>query len=321
MKPSPITLKDVYAATKNVYRFLKPTPLYDYPGINQLVGTNVWLKHENHQPVGAFKIRGGLNLLATLNEAEKSAGLYTASTGNHGQSIAYAAKVAGIEATIAVPENANPGKVAAMKGLGAKVVFEGKDFDESRLWAEQKAQKVGGKFVGPTDEALIAGVATYCLEILQQLPTVDTIIVPVGAGSGACGAAIVAKTINPDIEVIGVQSAQAPAMQKSWANHTMESSTCSTVAEGLATRVPFQNTQRIMREYLDDFILVEDSEINQAVIHLLTHTHNIVEEAGAASLAAAIQLKSKLTNKNVVLIVSGGNLSMQSLAALLSSQG
>ncbi len=312
------SLADVKAAAKNVYHYLKPTPLFEYHGINQLVGTRVWLKHENHQPVGAFKIRGGLNLIAGLSAAEKSAGLYTASTGNHGQSIAYAAKVANIKATIAVPEGANPGKVAAMKGLGATVEFQGKDFDEARLWAEQQAQLNGGKFVGPTDNSLIEGVGSYTLEILQELPGVDTIIVPVGAGSGVCATAIVAKAINSNIKIIGVQSAQAPAMQNSWKNKKMLSSTCTTVAEGLATRVPFENTQKIMQQYLDDFVLVDDEGINQAVLHLLDHTHNLVEEAGAASLAAAIQLKQKLTDKNVVIVISGGNLSRQNLIKLLT---
>jgi len=313
-----LTLDDVKKAAGNVYQYLQPTALYDYSGINQLVGTNVWLKHENHQPVGAFKIRGGINLVAGLSDAEKTAGLYTASTGNHGQSIAYAARIASIKATIAVPLQANPGKVAAMRGLGATVVFQGKNFDEARAWAQQQAIEHSATFVGPTDAPLIAGVGTYAVEIMQQLPEVDCIIVPVGAGSGACGTAIVAKAINPNIEVIGVQSSQAPANQLSWKNKTMDSSDCSTVAEGLATGVPFQNTQEIMRKFLDDFILVDDSEINQAVVYLLEHSHNIVEEAGAASLAAAIKIKSRLKNKNVVLVVSGGNLSFANLKKLLA---
>ncbi len=314
-----ITLESVKLAATHIYKYLQPTPLFDYSGLNQLIGTKIWLKHENHQPVGAFKIRGGLNLIAGLSDQQKAAGLYTASTGNHGQSIAYAARVAGINATIAVPQQANPGKVAAMKGLGATVVHAGKDFDESRAWALQQSEKNHGVFVGPTDSPLIEGVATYSLEIMKQLPDVDCIIVPVGAGSGVCGTAIVAKAINPDIEIIAVQSAQAPAMQKSWLHQHMETDQCTTVAEGMATRVPFQNTQHIMRQHLDDFVLVNDEEINQAVLLLLEHTHNLVEEAGAAALAAAIKYRTRLVGKKVVLIVSGGNLSMQNLTKLLSN--
>jgi threonine dehydratase len=211
------TLRDVIAARPNVYRYLKPTPLYLYPGLTELVGTEVWVKHENHQPVGAFKVRGGVNLIAHLTDRERNVGLFTASTGNHGQSIAYAARAHGVPAMIAVPEGANPGKVAAMRGLGAEVVVHGKDFDGAREWIMEVATERGARFVGPTEELLIAGVGTYALEVMEELPSAEVIIVPVGAGSGVCATAIVAKTINHAIEIIGVQSAQAPAMQLSWA--------------------------------------------------------------------------------------------------------
>src|SRR5450830_434466 len=280
------SLHDVIAARPHVYRYLKPTPLYRYSGLSALIGANVWVKHENHQPVGAFKVRGGLNLVAHLSEKERNSGLFTASTGNHGQSIAFAARAHGVRATIAVPEGANPGKVAAMRGLGAEVVFH--------------------------------GVGTYALEIIEELPEVDAIIVPVGAGSGACATGIVAKTFNPGIQVIGVQSAQAPAMQLSWASGKIVCADTNTVAEGLATRVPFENTQRIMRKYLDDFVLVDDDAIEAAVLLLLEHTHNLAEGAGAASLAAAVKLKRRLAAKNVVLVMSGGNLSVDQLRRLLA---
>ena len=312
------SLHDVIAARPRVYRYLRPTPLYPYPGLSELIGTRVWVKHENHQPVGAFKVRGGLNLVAQLSEPERRAGLFTASTGNHGQSIAYAARAHGVRATIAVPEGANPGKVAAMRGLGAEVVFHGEDFDGAREWLTGIAAAQGGRFVGPTEEQLIHGVGTYALEIVEDLPEVDVIIVPVGAGSGACATAIVAKTINPAIQVIGVQSAQAPAIQKSWASGAAVSADMKTVAEGLATRVPFENTQRIMRKYLDDFVLVEDAAIEDAILLLLEHTHNLAEGAGAAALAAAIALRQRLAGKNVALVLSGGNLSVEQLRRLLA---
>lgn len=311
------TIQDILSARKNVYSHLNPTPLYSYPTLNSLIGTKTWVKHENHHPVGAFKIRGGLNLAANLTDEEKRNGLFTASTGNHGQSIAYASKAYNLKATIAVPEGANPGKVAAMRGLGAEVLFHGEDFDEAREWIKQVAEKQGGKFVGPTDELLIHGVGTYALEIIEELPTVDVIIVPVGAGSGVCGTSIVAKTISPNIEIIAVQSAQAPAMQISWQKLTMVESEMKTIAEGLATRVPFENTQRIMREYVDQFLLVDDEEIKSAVKIMLEHTHNLVEEAAAAPLAAALQVKEELQSKNVVLVASGGNISMENLKNVL----
>ena len=312
------TLHDVIAARPHVYRYLKPTPLYRYSGLSELIGANVWVKHENHQPVGAFKVRGGLNLVANLSQPERASGLFTASTGNHGQSIAYAARANGVHATIAVPEGANAGKVAAMRGLGAEVVFHGPDFDSAREWIGGVAIERGGRFVGATEELLIHGVGTYALEIVEELPQVDAIIVPVGAGSGACATAIVAKAINPAIRVIGVQSAQAPAMQLSWASGNAVSADMSTVAEGLATRVPFENTQRIMRKLLDEFVLVEDGAIEAAIVLLLEHTRNLAEGAGAASLAAAIKLKHGLAKKNVVLVMSGGNLSVDQLRRLLA---
>ena len=315
------TLRDVIAARPNVYRHLRPTPLYRYSGLSDLIGAKVWVKHENHLPVGAFKVRGGLNLVARLGETERASGLFTASTGNHGQSIAYAARAYGVRATIAVPEGANPGKVAAMRGLGAEVAFHGADFDGAREWVMGVAKAQGGCFVGPTEERLIHGVGTYALEIMEDLPEVDAIIVPVGAGSGVCATAIVAKAINPAVQVIGVQSAQAPAIQMSWAAGTAVSADMNTVAEGLATRVAFDNTQRIMRRYLDDFVLVEDAAIEAAILLLLEHTHNLAEGAGAAALAAAIQLKPRLAGKNVVLVLSGGNLSVDQLRRLLARPG
>jgi len=317
MKPMP-TLKDIYNARSNVYRFLKPTPLHHYPSLRELVGTEVWIKHENHHLVGAFKVRGGLNLAAQLSKDERLAGLFTASTGNHGQSIAFASRAYGLKATIAVPNGANPGKVNAMKGLGAEVKTHGIDFDSAREWIKSFVNESSGTFVGPTDEPLISGVGTYALEIMNDLPDVDVIIVPVGAGSGVCGTCIAAKNINPGIEVIGVQSAQAPAMQKSWLTKEPVGAEMSTFAEGIATRVPFENTQRIMRKYLDDFILVDDEDIKRAIVYLLSYTHNLAEGAGAASLAAAIHVKERLIGKKVVLILSGGNLSLKKLKNIIN---
>lgn len=317
--PSIPVLKDVLAARPHVYRYLQPTPLHHYPGLSKLVGAEVFIKHENHQPVGAFKVRGGLNLAANLTPAERAGGLFTASTGNHGQSIAFGARSVGIKATIAVPEGANPGKVAAMRGLGAEVIFHGSDFDVAREWIAGQAEARGGRFVGPTEEPLICGVGTYALEIMEDLPDVDTIIVPVGAGSGACATGIVAKTINPDVEMIGAQSAQAPAMQLSWKSGQMVTAETNTFAEGVATRVPFANTQYMMRKFLNDFVLVDDEDIKKAIVLLLEHTHNLAEGAGAIPLAAALQMKEQLAGKKVVLVMSGGNLAIENLRSILGN--
>lgn len=314
------TLPDIIAARKNVYRFLTPTALIEYPALGKVVGAQLWLKHENHNPTCAFKVRGGIHCLAQMSDAEKIAGIYTASTGNHGQSLAYAAKKYGVQAHIFVPKGANSGKVAAMQTHGAEVTFYGDNFDDARAGALQTSIEKKGVFIGPTDEVLIEGVGSYALEIMQDLPDADVIIVPVGAGSGACATSIVAKTINPNIQVIGVQSAQAPAQQYSWKAHEMIEADNTTIAEGMATGVPFDNTQKIMRKYLDDFILVEDKDIIKATKILIETTHNLIEEASAATFAAACQIKPQLADKKVVLIISGGNISMHKLKQYISDK-
>ena len=312
-----ITIDDIKSARPNVYKHLNPTPLYHYSGLSELVGAEVWVKHENHQPVGAFKVRGGLNLVANLSEDEKKAGLYTASSGNHGQSIAYASRAYGTKATIAVPEGANPEKIALMKGMGAEVLSHGADFDSAREWIMGIAEEKGGIFVSPTDEKLICGVGTYALEIFDELPEVDYIIVPVGAGSGACGTSIVAHSLNPTVKVIGVQSKLTPTMQMSWKSGEQLSGEMNTSVEGIATRVSFENTQQIMRKYLSDFLLVSDESIYDALRLMIQHTHNMPEGAGAAPLAAALTMKERLEGKKVVLIMSGGNISLQRLKSVL----
>lgn len=320
MPENPIpTLHDIIAARKIVYEYIKPTPLHFYSNLSELTGAEIWVKHENHHKVGAFKVRGGLNLAAHLTERERKSGLFTASTGNHGQSIAFAAQKHGIRATVAMPEKANPIKVKAMKRLGAEVVFHGKDFDTAREWIIKIAEEKGGKFIGPTDEALICGVGSYVLEILEELPDLDAIVVPVGGGSSVCAAAIVCKSINPKIEVIGCQSAQAPTMQKSWESGEMISAPNTTFAEGVATRIPFPNTQRIMRKYLDDFLLVDDKQIEAAVLTYLKLTHNLAEGAGAIPLATVMRYKKRFAGKKVVLVLSGGNLNMDKLRRMIAT--
>ncbi|MCH7839544.1 MAG: threonine/serine dehydratase [Planctomycetes bacterium] len=322
MKSMPgCTLADILAARPNVNRHLRPTPLYRYPGLCKLVGAEVYVKHENHQPVGAFKVRGGVHLAALLADAPQRISLYTASTGNHGQSIAYAGKVTGLKVRVALPQGANPSKVSAIQALGAETVLHGKDFDEAREWFTEQAKADGARFIGPTDPELIAGVGTYTLEILEALPSVDVIVVPVGAGSGAASAALVAKTMNPAIKVIAVQAENAPALQRSWkAGHPVEA-TMKTDAEGMATRVAFENTLRMIcdpRTGVDDFVLVSEDAMRNAVRFFLEHTHNLAELSGAAPLAAVLNMKDDLIGKKIVLVLSGGNLSLPKLQRILA---
>src|SRR6266702_48570 len=200
------TFQDVLHARRQIHPYLKRTPTYSYPAINALVGTEVYVKHENYQPVGAFKVRGGINLVSQLSPEEREKGVIAASTGNHGQSVAYAARLFGVNAIIVVPENANPGKVAAMRGMGAEVVFHGATYDESKLHCETLAREHGYRYIHSGNEPLlIAGVATEALEMLEDEPGLEVIIVPIGGGSGAAGVSILAHAVNPHIQVIGVQ--------------------------------------------------------------------------------------------------------------------
>jgi len=283
-----------------------------------MLGADIFLKHEFHLPTGAFKVRGGVNLISQLSPQDRQAGVIAASTGNHGQSVAYAAKLFAVDAIICAPENANSAKVAAMKELGAEVKLVGADFDEARVACEELAAANGYRYIHSGNEPLlIAGVATHTLEILSEQPDIDVIIVPVGGGSGAAGACIVAKTVNPKIAVIGVQSERAPSAYLSWREGKPVDAATSTWAEGLATRTPFELPQRILRRLLDDFILVSDEAISESVRLLLDRSRILVEGAGASSLAAAIALKNRLAGQRVALILTGANISIPQLKAVL----
>jgi len=314
-------LADVLEARLRIAAHLRPTPLFGYAALNELVEAEVFVKHENHQPVGAFKVRGGVNLLSQLGAEERERGVIAASTGNHGQSVAYAARLFGVPATICVPEQANPVKVASMRGLGAELIFHGRDFDEAREHCEQLADERGYRYVHSGNEPLlIAGVATETIEILEEEPRIDVIVVPVGGGSGAAGACIVAKAINPAVKVIGVQSEAAPAAFRSWQERRLVEDRMETFAEGLATRTAFELPQRILWQWLDDFVLVSDDEIRAAQALLIEATRNLVEAAGAAALAAGLRLRQQLSGKRVALIVSGGNVSREQLLDVLGRE-
>jgi threonine dehydratase len=313
------TLTDVLEARRRIAPHLRPTPLYGYAGLDDLLDAEVFVKHENHQPVGAFKVRGGVNLVSQLSTAERERGVIAASTGNHGQSIAYAARLFGVPATICVPEGANPVKVASMRGLGAEVVFHGRDYDEAREHCERLARQHGYRYVHSGNEPLlIAGVATETLEILEEQPGVEVIIVPIGGGSGAAGACIVAKAVGRAVRVIGVQSEAAPAAYRSWRERRLVEDRMETYAEGLATRTAFELPQKILWEWLDDFVVVSDDEIRAAQALMIEATRNLVEAAGAAPLAAALRLRAQLIGKRVALILSGGNASPEQVLDVLS---
>ena len=312
------TLADVLSAAAAIRPHLPVTPLLRHPLLERAVGTEVWVKHENHQPTGAFKVRGGVNLLSRLGPAERDAGVIAASTGNHGQSVAWAAARFGIRAVICVPEAANPVKVEAIKAWGAELIQHGRDFDEAREHCEGLAARHGYRYVHSGDEPLlIAGVATETLEIVEALPDVDVVVVPIGGGSGAAGACVVARSLDRRVEVIGVQSEAAPAAFRSWQAKALVEDRMETAAEGLATRTAFALPQQILWSHLDDFLLVSEADLDRATLLMLETTRNLVEPAGAAAVAALLRHPARFAGKRVAVICSGGNIAPAQLHALL----
>lgn len=311
---------DVVAAADIIRPHMKPTPLYEWPALSRLLGCRYLLKHENHTPTTAFKVRGGLHLVARLPEEQKRRGIIACTTGNHGQSLAYACRRHGVRCVLVVPAVNNPDKVAAMKALGAELIEHGQDFDDARAHCESICQAQGLRYVHSANEPdLIAGVATYALEIFDDVPEPDVILVPVGLGSGICGTALVAAHRRPQTQVIGVQSELAPAVTLSWrAGQHIETGPPRTFAEGMATRVPAELTLAIMRRHVHDMVLVGEAELRSTIRLLLRVTHNLAEGAGAAATAAALGMRERLAGKTVVGILSGGNLDLRELAGILT---
>jgi len=338
----PVTHADVLAALPRVRAVLKRTPLYEWPALSQLLGCRFFLKHENHQPVGAFKVRGGINLVAAAVADAASVGaeagsfrhgmvgaeagsfrhgILGCSTGNHGQSLAFACRRFGVKCTIVVPEGNNPDKNRAIRLLGAELIEHGRDFDAAREFLERELVPRGGRYVHSANEPLlIAGVGTMAVEIFDDLPEPDAILVPIGLGSGVCGTCLVVKSVRPETQVIGVQAEGADAVVRSWRTGTLQSNeSVNTFAEGMATRVPAEMTLAIMRSLMDDALLVSDDELRQACFTLLKHTHNLAEGAGAAPLAAAYRYRDRFAGKTVVGVLSGGNLDLAELPRILAA--
>ena len=313
------TFNDIVAAREFISRYLPKTPLVYVEKIAQSLGCDYYAKLENVQPIGAFKVRGGVNLVGT-DLGGKQVTLVTASTGNHGQSIAYGGRIFGVPVIIYAPtEKVNEAKIQAMRDLGAEVRLHGRDFDEARLECERIARENGYRYVHSANEpTLITGVGTMGLEILEDLPDVDVIIAPAGGGSCASGNCIAAKHLKPTVQVIAVQSQAAPAMWHAWHNRSLDPyPTMDTEHEGLATRVPFELTNQILWEMLDEFKLVTDEEINQAIRVLARDAKQVAEGAGAASLACAMKMRDQLQGKKVVGILTGGNIPLDRFAAML----
>ena len=312
------TIRDVYRARRTIAPYFQRTPLHYSIGLSEFLDAEVYIKHEEYLPLGAFKSRGGINLLSNLSAEERQRGLITSSTGNHGQSIASAGREFGVRVVIGLPENANPVKVAAMRALGAELIFHGKNFDDAREYCERLAREEGYRYVHAVNEPeLIAGVGTASLEIIEDLPEVDVMLLPLGGGSGVSGACIVAKAVDSSIQVVAVQSEAAPAAYLSWKQGELVEAPVETFAEGVATKLGYELPQRIMAELLDDFLLVSDDDIRRAIGLLVEKAHTLAEPAGATALAGAVRHAERLRGKKVSVTVTGANITADRLAEAL----
>jgi len=312
-------LGDVYAARKVVNRYLKPTPLIYSRRLSDLLGCQVYLKLENLQPTRAFKVRGGIHYMHRMKDQATKRGVIGASTGNHAQSIAYAGSLFGVTVKIVMPHGVSGLKNEAVRDLGAEVITHGGYYEEAREYAEKLASEKGYLYVHGINEPLLyEGVGTMHLEIIEEQPDIDVVINPIGGGSGACAACIVYKAVDPRIKVIGVQAEGAPALYQSWKSGTVVSTGgVKTAAEGLAAGQAYELPLRILRERLDDMVLVSDDEMKQAVRNILYATGQVAELAGAASTAAALKIKDKLNGKKVALLLTGGNIERDQLLQIL----
>ncbi len=316
------TLADVLKARLALKPYLLPTPVLKPPALAEALGCRAVLKCENLNPTGAFKVRGGINLLATLAPEVRMRGVVAASTGNHGQSVAYAARLFGSMATIFMPADANPLKVAATVAWGASVVQTGCDFDQARLAAEEHAELQNLRYVHSSNEPLlVAGVGTAALELLETVPDLDTIIVPIGGGSGVLGAGVVARAVNPAIRIVGVQAEGAPAVYHSWREgRRIVTDRVSTFAEGLATREPFEMPLALLPQFVDEIVLVNDDQIAAAIRLVFETTRQVAEGAGAAAAAVAMTRPGEFAGKHVGMILSGGNVTTEQFRRILNGE-
>jgi threonine dehydratase len=320
----PISFKDALAARERLAPFLSPTPLRHYPLLDAHIGggTSLLIKHENHNPTCSFKVRNGLSFITGLSQAERARGVVAASTGNHGQGVAYAASLLGVSATICVPVGNNPEKSAAMRSWGATVVEEGRDYDEAVGVMLRIAREQGRAVSHSTnDRNVLAGAATMSIEMLEQSGGLDAIVIAVGGGSQSVGAMTAARELAPGLPVYGVQTAGASAIHDSFhARAPMQTAKADTFAEGVATRQPYALTYNTLCDGLAGFVTVTDAELAETIRVILKLTHNVVEGAGALGVAGAIKMRDQLRGKRVGVVFSGANIDTSVLRRILAGE-
>jgi threonine dehydratase len=317
-----LTLADFRAAHDVIRPHLPPTPLWSYPLLDREFGASVLVKHENTQPVGAFKVRGGLTLLDAMGEVARARGTVTWSTGNHAQSMAYASHLYGAPCTVVMPADTSPVRAAAVEAWGGRAVLTGDTLEDAQQHAGKMAAESGARLVNPGDTPeLLAGVGTLYVEILEQRPGLDAIVVPVGSGTGAAAACLVAAALAPGCAVIGVQSAASPAAHDSWRAGDLLSRPNRTAVAGLATGRGFALPQRVMRAGLADFLLVSDEEIGAARRLLATTAHTLAEGAGAAGIAAVLSRPDLFAGRSIAAVCTGGNADRSELETMVDRRG
>ncbi len=318
-----ISLHQIRAARAVIYRTLAPSPLHEHPLLSRELGLRAFLKHENHLPTGAFKVRGGLHFMHHFAAAKTHSGVITATRGNHGLSTAFAAKLHNVPATIVVPFGNNPEKNALMQAFGARLVEYGRDFDEARVEVERLSQTENLRYIHSANEPhLVNGVGTYALEIIETMQargeSIDAIFVPIGMGSGLCGVIAAFRALAPETKIYGVQAEGAPSHYLSWkAGHVVETEQADTFADGVATRCPSPLLLDLLLKGVDEIVLVSDEEIKDAIRLLWRTTHNLAEGAGAAATAATVKLRNQLQGQTVINVLSGGNLDTETLRQIL----
>ena len=322
----PITYADVEAAARRLRPHLDVSPLRNYPALDQAAGCRVLVKHENHQPTCSFKVRNGLAVLTALSEQERARGVVAATRGNHGLGLAHAGKELGVGVTICVPVGNNPEKNAAMEALGAELVIEGEDYDVAVGVMERLVRERGLRMVHSTNEPLVlAGAGTIFLELLAQTAgadeRLDAVVLAVGGGSQAVGAAPVLRPGAGEVRVLGGLGAAAPAIHDSWhAGEPLERDSAHTFADGVATRMTYEKTFEALRQGLQDMVIATEAEIAGAVRLYLRATHNLAEGAGAVGLAGLLKLGQRLHGKTVAVVLSGSNIDQRTLRAVLNRE-
>jgi threonine dehydratase len=312
-----VPLAQIEAAARDVYAAMLPTPQYAWPLLAARAGRDVWVKHENHTPTGAFKVRGGLHLMATLARGPRVHGIISATRGNHGQSLAFAARQYSMRCVIVVPHGNSPGKNAAMRAFGAELIEHGRDFDAAREHAAERAHGEGLRFVGPFEHELVAGVATYALELFGAVEDLSTVYVSIGCGSGICGLVSARDALGLTTEIVGVVASGANAYAQSFAaRRPVETASADTLADGMAVRVPVPAALEVICRGAARIVEVTDAEIEDAMRALFSDTHQVAEGAGAAPLAALLQERERAGPRAAV-VLSGGNVDRDVYARIL----